>query len=289
MGAVRKILAALRGRALILHLDGARQVFASENEFAEFLRPRTRVSEDRLQEFADYDERELKREARKMLHAHRNVANVMVSAKESGEPFLAVWRHLDISKVPDDHDWPSILFALGKEASAADGYRHEALTQYQSFLEKRRDALDGFRKPEARPAEVEAAGELPAHDTLRGYSRLPHCHSVEVDMGEKGDVTVFLGANRYHLSRHQGIVALEESSHDKPQVLKPGRNTIGRSSQCSVRLEDELRDISRQHLVVEVGDDQRVSVMDVSSRGTYMREERFVDTHGDTQADDAEP
>lgn len=285
MDAVRHLLAALRRRTLTLRVDGVKHVFASADEFAEFLRPRTRVPEERLREFGDYDERALKREARRMLHAHQNVMNLMVSAKETGEPFLAVWRHLDISKVPDDHDWPSILFALGKEEGAADMYRREALTQYQSFLEKRRNALDGFRKPEAVSAEAEVADESQARDTLRGYSRLPHCRSVEVNMGEQGDVTVFLGANRYHISRHQGVVAFEEGAKGEPQVLKPGRNTVGRSSQCSVHLEDELRDISRQHLIVEVGDNRRVSLMDVSSRGTYMREERFVDTHSDTQAE----
>lgn len=286
MGTVSRILARLRRRALSMHVDGTRQVFASPDELAAFLRPRTRVTEERLQEFSDYDERAIKRETRKMAHAHQNVMNVMVSTKETGEPYLAVWRHLDISKVPDDHDWPSILFALGKEAGVADDYRHVALKQYLAFLEKRRDALDGFRQPQAPPpAAAETPEDAQARATLSGYSRLPHCHSVEVNLSEQQDVTVFLGSNRCRFSRHSGVVAFEEGADNKPHPLKPGRSTIGRSSRCDVRLEHELRDVSRQHLVVEVSNDQHVSVTDVSSRGTYMREERFMDTHSDTLAD----
>lgn len=285
MGGLKHLLAILRRRALTIRVDGVKRVFATPEEFTEFLRPRTRVPEDRLRAFAELDARGFKRESRKLLHAHQNVMNVMVNAKETGEPFLAVWRHLDISKVPDDHDWPSILFALGKESGAADAYRREALTQYQHFLEKRRETLDGFHKPDTGTAEVPGPEEPRSRDTLRGYSRLPHCRAVEVDLGESPDATVFLGANRYHIARHSGVVTFEEGAGGQPHVLKSGHNTVGRSSQCDVHLENQLHDISRQHLVVDVGSDRRVSLMDVSSRGTYMRDERFVDTHSDTLAD----
>lgn len=285
MRPIEYLLAALRRRALKIQVDGVNRAFASPENLMIFLKQRTQVPDGRMREFVGYDEHALKREARKMLRAHQNVMNIMVGARETGEPLSSVWRHLDVSKVPDDHDWPSILFALGKEAHAADAYRHEALTQYLSFLEKRREVLDGLRKPEEISSEADAPDEVPARDTLRGYSRLPHCRTVEVDLTDQSDATVFLGINRYHISRHEGVVAFEEGANAEPHVLKPGRNTIGRSSHCDVRLEDDLRDISRQHLVVEVGNDRHVSVMDVSSRGTYMRDKRFMDTHSDTLAD----
>lgn len=286
MRPIRYLLAALWGRALKIQVDGVYRVFTSPEELMIFLKRRTQVPDGRMREFAGYDEHALKREARKMMHAHQNIMNVMVGARETGEPLSSVWRHLDISKVPDDHDWPSILFALGKEMHAEDAYRHEALTQYLGFLEKRREVLDGLREPEEVSAEAEGAPDgAPARDELRGYSRLPHCRTVEVDLTDKSDTTVFLGTNRYHISRNEGSVAFEEGANVEPHVLKPGRSTIGRSSHCDVRLEDDLRDISRQHLVVEVGNDHHVSVMDVSSRGTYMRDERFMDARDDTLAD----
>lgn len=283
------MLAVLWGRSLKIRVGDTNAVFASPEEMARFLSQRTVVPDDRLQEFAKYDERALQREARKMLQAHQNVMDLMVSAKETGESLANLWRRLDISKVPDDYDWPSILFTLGNEAHIADVYRREALSQYLRFLEIRRDALDSFRQRQERSADGEpsltaapskaAAPDIPeaASEALNGYSRLPHCHVVEVDLDEKPDITVFLGTNRYHLSRQGENLTFRESEAGDRYPLKPGRNTVGRSSHCDVHLEKQLMDVSRQHLIIEVASSQRVNLMDVSSRGTYVRGERFVD------------
>lgn len=289
MQVVKHLLAVLRRQSLAVQVEGVRRVFTAPDEFVAFLRARTQIRDARLQEFAGYDAHALKREARKMLHAHQNVMNVMVSAKETGEPLLVLWRHLDISKVPDDYDWPSILFALGKAPAAAEPYRHEALTLYLEFLEKRREALDKYRTPEAEAPDAQAADDARARATLRDYVRLPHGRTVEVNLTEDPDVTVFLGANRYHLSRRGGAVAFAVPDDVAPHLLKPGRNTVGRASNCDVRLPDGSRDVSREHLVVEVGTDRSVTVKDMSSRGTYMRDARFVDNHSDTHADPKSP
>lgn len=294
MASVRHMVAALRGRALKLRVGATRVAFGSPQELAQFLSTRVTVPDERMQEFAKYDARALQREARKMLQAHQNVMDIMVAAKEAGEPLGSLWRRLDISKVPDDHDWPSILFELGNNPHIIEAYRREALSQYSRFVDVRRDALERFRPhpanqrvdesarsaaPPKVAAEAKPAGTA---DVLQGYARLPHSHAVEIDWEDEPDITVFLGTNRYHLSRRGETLSLREDQAGETYRLKPGRNTVGRSSQCDVRLGNGINDISRQHLIVEVNTEQQVQLTDVSSRGTYVRAERLAADRGDT-------
>jgi hypothetical protein len=278
-----------------MRVGDTNEVFASPEELAQFLGTHQTVPDERMQEFSRLDERGLQREARKMLQAHQNVMDVMVSAKETGEPLGHLWRRLDISKVPDDHDWPSILFALGNNAHIAEAYQREALSQYLHFLEARRDALDSFRQHQERPGTNEpsltaAPRRNPAEDRsvpppdvpLTGYSRLPHCHNVELDLQDQPDITVFLGNNRYRLARDGEVVMFKDSEAGGTYSLKPGRNTVGRSSHCDVRLDTQRSDVSRQHLIVEVSASRRISLMDVSSRGTYVRPELLGSSRDDT-------
>ncbi|MGH8397595.1 MAG: FHA domain-containing protein [Gammaproteobacteria bacterium] len=294
MSAVKHIVASLRGRSLKIRIGSANEVFASSDELAQFLGRRLAVPEERLEEFAHLDERALQREARKMLQAHQNVMDVVVSSKETGEHLSTLWRRLDISKVPDDHDWPSILFTLGNSERVAEVYLHEALSQYMRFLDTRRDALDSFRPHRERAAEGDPSlTASPQRNTaneprltpdvmLEGYSRLPHCHAVEVEFEEKPDITVFLGTNRYRLAKDGEDVVLKTSGASRTYPLKAGRNTVGRSSHCDIHLDSQDGDVSRQHLIVEVNAGRRISLVDVSSRGTYVRPELLGSIRNDT-------
>lgn len=293
MLAVKHMVAALRGRSLKLRMGDSVKTFVSPDEFGYFLKARLIVPDERMQEFAKLDERGLQREARKMLQAQQNVMDLMVSAKETGESLTNLWRRLDISKVPDDHDWPSILFAIGNDARVFEAYQREALSQYLVFLENRRDALDSFRPHQERrkggehlrtaaPPGDQASSLLPSpSEVLQGYTRLPHCHTVELNLEDKPDITVFLGTNRYHLSKRGEAVTLMEDKAGDAYPLKPGRNTIGRSSQCDVHLGNHASDVSRQHLIVDVSGNRGVNLTDISSRGTYVRPEKLMPVQDD--------
>ncbi|MGA9856033.1 MAG: FHA domain-containing protein [Gammaproteobacteria bacterium] len=294
MSAIKHIVARLRRRSLEIKIGASNLTFASPNEFVDYLSARLTVPSESMERFVHLDERTLQREARKMLHAYQNVIDIMATAKQSGETLSNLWRRLDISKVPDDHDWPSILFALGNAEHTVEDYQREALSNYMRFLDARRQAVDSFRDHSNKSGSGEssmtsmprksAAPEASATPdaALDMYSRLPHCHSVEVDLDEKTDITVFLGSNRYRLTKHGEILTLKESGAVQTYMLKPGRNTVGRSSQCDIHLDSRQSDISRQHLVVEINTGKRVSLMDVSSRGTYVRPDLIGESRNDT-------
>lgn len=296
MSAIKHIFAKLRRRSLKIRIGEISETFASPDEFVQFLSVRLTVPGETMERFVHLDERALQRESKKMLHAYQNVMDIMANAKQSGETLGNLWRRLDISKVPDDHDWPSILFTLGNAENISEDYQREALANYMHFLDARRQAVDSFRDHSDRagagessmtsmPMRSAMSGASPSPDAaLDMYSRLPHCHSVEVDLDEKTDITVFLGSNRYRLTKHGEILTLKESGAVQTYMLKPGRNTVGRSSQCDVHLNSRQSDISRQHMIVEIKTDRRVTLMDVSSRGTYVRPELIGENLNDTGA-----
>jgi len=294
MSVINHIVSSLRRRSFKIKISGSNLTFASPNEFVQFLSIRLTVPSESMERFVHLDERALQREARKMLHAYQNVIDIMATSKQSGETLSNLWRRLDISKVPDDHDWPTILFALGNTEHIIEDYRHEALSNYMRFLDVRRQAVDSFRDHSNKSSGGDSAmTSMPRYTSapeasaspdaaLDMYSRLPHCHTVEVDLDEKTDITVFLGSNRYRLTKHGEILTLKESGAVQTYMLKPGRNTVGRSSQCDVHLNSRQSDISRQHLIVEINTGRRVSLMDVSSRGTYVRPDLIGESHDDT-------
>ncbi len=295
MSAINHLVAKLRRRSLKIRIGGINETFASPDEFVQFLSARLTVPGETMERFMHLDERALQRESRKMLHAYQNVMDIMANAKQSGETLNNLWRRLDISKVPDDHDWPSILFALGNTVNIVENYLHEALANYMRFLDARRQAVESFRDHTDRSGGGESSmTSMPMKSAVSGasssspdaaldmYSRLPHCHSIEVDMDEKTDITVFLGSNRYRLTKHGEILTLKESGAVQTYMLKHGRNTVGRSSQCDIQLNSRQSDISRQHMVVEINTERRVSLMDVSSRGTYVRPELIGENRNDT-------
>jgi FHA domain len=296
MSAIKHIMASLRRRSLKIRIGEISESFASPDEFVRFLSGRLSVPSESIEHFAHLDERALQREARKMLHAYQNVIDIMANSKQTSEPLSSLWRRLDISRVPDDHDWPSILFALGNVENIVEDYQREALSNYMRFLDARRQAVDSFRDHSRKSGSAESSltsmprssvvqdPSVSADAALEKYSRLPHCHTVEVDLEEKPDITVFLGTNRYRLSKHGEILTLKESGAVRTYMLKPGRNTVGRSSQCDIHLDSRQSDISRQHLIVEINTGRRVSLMDVSSRGTYVRPDLIGETQSDTDS-----
>ena len=113
MSSIKHILARVRRRSLILRIAGIKVSFSSPDEFVRYLSERLTIPADSIEHLSHMDQRSLRKEARKSLHASQNVIDIMANSKQSGESLKNLWRRLDVSKVPDDHDWPTILFALG--------------------------------------------------------------------------------------------------------------------------------------------------------------------------------
>ena len=283
--AIRVLASGLR-RAWPLRLDigGNWQTFLSEEQFSGYLAERIEMSANRMEDLSALDGHGVQRELRHTRRSHQNSVDILVRAMETHTRLRYLWGLLDVSKVPDEHDWPSILFAVGNADNVSESALRLTLTHYVHYLEARREILESMgrewrsaalRGGPARPVTPKAMrsdlSPVSRFTTRRNqlYARLPRRRAVNVDLNSRRQVTLYLARNRFILRLEDGRV-LVQTQDGVNHMLKIGRNMIGRSAQCEVCVDSGHSDISRQHLLIEVTEEGHVRLTDLSSRGTYM-------------------
>ncbi len=283
--AFRNLASGLR-RPWPLRLDvgGNWQTFLSEEQFSGYLADRIEMSANHMEDLAAMDGHGVQRELRHTRRSHQNAVDILVRAMETHTKLRHLWGLLDVSKVPDEHEWPSVLFAAGNADNISEAALRLTLTHYVHYLEARREILESMgrewraaalRGGPARPVVPKAMrsdlSPVSRFTTRRNqlYARLPRRRAVNLDLNARRQVILYLARNRFILRMEDGRVILQQQDGVN-HSLKIGRNMIGRSAQCEVLVDSGHSDISRQHLLIEVGDMGHVRLTDLSSRGTYM-------------------
>lgn len=279
---LKRLPARLWRQTLEFEVAGCPQAFDDIEQFGQFLDLRLEVPASTVTQLAGLDGHALSREARHVSRAYKNAVDIMVRSAETGQSVMRLWHQLDISRVPDDHDWPSILFAVGNAEQFPDGFHRVTLAHYIRYLDARRNLVDSLQH-ELQKVEAGAGqpvvplsmrgllGQEPRFTTTRHsvYARLPRRRSVTVSFENQTNLTVYLAHNRFLLRQDAGTLQLL-GQDGVTYPLHSGRNTIGRSSHCDIHVEALQSDISREHLLIEINEDGRVSLTDLSSRGTYV-------------------
>lgn len=284
-----RVLAANLKRSWPLRLDirGNWETFANADELDRYLSLRLEVPAHRIEDMAGMDAHGVQRELRHTRRSHQNAVDILVRAMETQTRLRYLWGLLDVGKVPEEHDWPSILFAVGAADNVSDAALRSVLTHYVHYLESRREILDSLGR-EWRQAARRGSGVRPVvPDAMRAgdanpapssrfttrrnqlYARLPRRRAVNLDLKVRSEVPVYLARNRFLLKLVGDDVILSQQD-GASWLLRPGRNMLGRSANCDVCLDSVNSDISRQHLLVEVIEGNQVRLTDLSSRGTYL-------------------
>ncbi|HEV2320910.1 MAG TPA: FHA domain-containing protein [Gammaproteobacteria bacterium] len=282
--AIRVFAAGLR-RAWPLRLDigGNWQTFVSEEQYSSFLAERIEMNASRIEDLATLDGHGVQRELRHTRRSHQNAVDILVRSMETRTRLRYLWGLLDVSKVPDEHDWQSILFAAGSADNIADSALRLTLTHYVHYLEARREILEsmgrewrsaamrGSSKPVVPSAMRQDMAPVSRFTTRRNqlYARLPRRRAVNLDMNLRREAVVYLARNRVILKLEGTRIVLQQQD-GTAHLLRVGRNMVGRSAQCEVCMDAGHSDISRQHLLIEVTEGNQLRLTDLSSRGTYM-------------------
>lgn len=282
--AIRALASGLR-RAWPLRLDvgGNWQTFANEEQYSSFLAERIDMSANRIEDLTALDGHGVQRELRRTRRSHQNAVDILVRSMETRTRLRYLWGLLDVSKVPDEHDWQSILFAAGSADNVSDSALRLTLTHYVHYLEARREVLEslgrewrsaamrGSAKPVVPNAMRSDAAPISRFTTRRNqlYARLPRRRALNLDMNARREVVIYLARNRLTLKLEGDRVVLHQQD-GTAHILRPGRNMVGRSAQCEVCMDAGHSDISRQHLLIELGEGNQLRLTDLSSRGTYM-------------------
>lgn len=282
-------------KGLQLTAGGQSWSFENEDEVCAFLKRNAQVSSATLGKLKDFSLSRLEREYANAARLYKAALSQLLQVSENSKPLDLVWREIDINVLPDEQSWPDLLFAVSSHAALSEASKHEALERFVEFLRARKGVLARLlglagAATVGEPAdtrEIEAAiagGEawaVPAggtHDVTdadrtrsRDYRRMPSQCEVSLRLGPEDDAPVYLSRWKLLIRVSGGEAFLDDDGARMP--LKPGRNTIGRSSQCDIVLTGAPMDVSRLHLVIDWKGGGEFLLHDESSKGTWIPRE----------------
>ena len=274
--------------------DGA--AYDSLTEFESRLAFRTKVPAERLHEFLNWPAYKLRRESEHVSRILKRIAEAVVSSMENPSSTNEFLRSLDLKTISRDHDWRAIFSTIRAQESGYEGYKRTVLIRYLQYLSFRKRLLEyiysrkqGFDEtddyadlteyPTPPPAAEPNTGlELSGDDDESGnglrrftgdFRRVPMGEALEVrlDKGEKVDCMLaghlfrLIGGHPPSLIDQNGVT----------YFLKDGRNMVGRHPESDVPVDQNFSDVSRAHLIIEWEAQNKVTLIDLSSRGTYVR------------------
>ena len=275
----------LFAKPLRLELDDRAVTFGAIGDFEFALASRTEVPAAKVGELVRLSPAELQREATSIREVERRFVEVLASSLEEPGSVGYLLREMDLKLFSQDHEWRAIMRGLVGQPGQFDEYKQIALVKYMQYLGSRQDVLSSMyaNKVDFNATAI-VAPDMPAEkfretlifdvvapemreDTVSRFERLPRGETVAV--GVIGDrLEVILSRHRFSLLPGSPTLLCDD---DGPEYeLLDGRNVVGRLPESDVVVDAGYRDVSRKHLVVEVGSARQVLLTDLSSHGTFV-------------------
>jgi hypothetical protein len=268
-------------------VEEAEQSEDTLQRFEVSLSTRTKVPTQRLGEFLGWDEAQVRHEAKVVTRVLRRFAEAVVHSMEDPSSVHDFLVELDLKTISRDHDWRAIFSTIRcQDAAGGDRYKRAVLIKYLQYLSFRKRLLDFIH---ARKAGLEETDEMSSDLTLvpsdessvmplaharggvsDGFGRLPLGETVEVRVGEDEVLEVLLARHRFELVGGDHPYVVDENG--VTCFVKPGRNMVGRHPESDLTVDANFGDVSRAHMVLEWDGRACFRFMDLSSRGTSLRE-----------------
>ncbi|HEX7030977.1 MAG TPA: FHA domain-containing protein [Gammaproteobacteria bacterium] len=288
----------LRDKGLELRLGTEVMHFETEDQFKAFLKGKANVSAEALAKLKELPPDRLARQLQRNDRIYKHVLGLLLQVVEHGTPVDMLWRELDISELPDEQQWPAILFAVSSNHELPEALKRESVERFVEFLRARKalllklEELAGATRivRHQDTAEFEAAvdnvppvddddapEDLTGASMTRGrnYRRLPSRQEVALELADDESVNLYLSRWKISIVIRAGAVFVEEDGNAVPLGL--GENAVGRSAACDVPLANAPLDVSRRHLVINWVEGGKLLLRDVSSKGTWIPQE-FIST-----------
>lgn len=262
-------------------------------DFESQLDERTKVPADRLADFLGWSEDRVRAEAKLVTRILKRLAEAVVHSMEDPQSLGTFLAELDLKTISRDHDWRTI-FATLRDPGNTRQHQRAALIKYLQYLSFRKRLLDFVH---ARKAGLEETDELSSELTRvhesdepsersvvglgivracpeEGFERMPLGETLELELGVEEVLEFVLARHRFELvgGSHPYVV-------DRKGVtcfVRPGRNMIGRHPESDITVDPNFSDVSRAHMVLEWDTGKGFRLMDLSSRGTWLRREVLV-------------
>ncbi len=266
--------------------------FSSPEEFEFSLSGRTDVPSSKMVELARLTPSELKQEARNIKSVEKRFVKLLSKAIEQPGSITEALQHLDPHVFSQDHSWRDIMTALNEKDEDYDDLKKLALVKYMQYLSSRQDLIkytysmlrqrsqESAPEPDSNP--VDQPGSADFRETVILDSKILQANACQADLFHrmpKGEVVdlklpsghrfpLRLSKHENHLCHNGRFEFIDDQGQHYP--LQDGKNIIGRDQVCNIILPSAYRDISRMHLIIEVGQGDQLRLTDLSSHGTFL-------------------
>ncbi len=252
---------------------------------------RTTVPAERLHEFLSWPIDKLRRESKHDSRMLKRIAEAVVNSMENFASTNVFLRDLDLKSISRDHDWRTIFSTMRAHETGHDGYKRTVFIRYLQYLSFRKRLLgyicsrkQGFNKLDACADELTqypSPPPMPAGDAgpvngnglcrLNGeFRRMPMGEALEIPVGKGEKLDIMLAGHLFRIIGGHPPNLIDQDG--VTYFLKDGRNMVGRHPESDVCIAQNLSDISRVHAIVEWQGSDRITVIDLSARGTYIRQ-----------------
>lgn len=187
----------------------------------------------------------------------RHEAGIDEVLAELGESFFVV-----------EHGWRRLFARLMAEPGQQRRFKRRALADYLIFLRRLAGKPAAPSGTPASHAQVDAAGTAPGSPPPTHLQALEPQRPTQLHFGGKHPVECRLASCTAWI--RPGIAPLFVVPGQRSFNLETGRATVGRDPSCDIVLDQRWPDVSRHHLVIELTQDHRLILTDVSSYGTLV-------------------
>ena len=264
-------------------------VFSSAKEFEFALLGRTGLPASKISRLFDATETALLKEIDGIRQTEQRFVDVLSQSMEDPAVISRFMKNLDISSVSQDYEWRTVFSAVNALDDDHLQYKKATHIKYMQYLTNRQEVIkriytsrvqargglveksEGDKRPEDEFKETaifDLTTLADAEKKEEEFSRLPKGETVEITLDPNESVEVVLAKHRFSLVA-DGKIQFVRQEGDRCQ-LHPGKNIVGRDSTSDVIIDENLRDVSRKHLIIETEGDNLVRLTDISSMGTFV-------------------
>ena len=258
-------------------------VLENPHDFARRLEDYTHPPEQRREQFLRWSEQELRTEARSVTELLRRFAEV-VASNTSGQTVLNDFlTRLDLRIISRDHDWRAIFAVIrNHQAPNWDALRRTTVDKYVQYLISRKRLVDyiyASRSALAKTSQLAPvqpleygpmAAEMELQEEMPGLSRLPVAEPVSLNLEDGELLEMEMGHHRFELVGGPRPYLLSETGLSGS--IRNGRNMIGRHPECDLIIDGSFSEVSRVHLILDWEGRTSFTLIDLSSRGTWLKD-----------------
>ncbi|MCW8963154.1 MAG: FHA domain-containing protein [Gammaproteobacteria bacterium] len=291
---------------LEIHIKSQTFNFDNIDDFKAFLAGKTEIPASKMQEMLKRTDLHLKEEIKQLSKVEQTINEKLAATIRDPKTIDSYLDGATMVRFSQDYDWRQIMFELSKQSTDLSEYKLEAVSYYLQYLRSRISIARSILQDKSQPPEeddstrlqetmqtnvlteddlnaaqavsekaddfsetsADLSGHLDEKIIHSEFKRIPRGQTVIVDSASAHMLPMKIASRKFILEMNEPPELISKNGDRYP--LKQGENLIGRSTKCSIILNPEFVDVSRQHLIIELYPNNTLHFTDLSSSGTQL-------------------